>query len=105
MICFRTKKALQSLSFLRLLKRGFDYMTDSSKTSKYEFSMILLATMASENIANRQKISKIKAFSRLIKSKSAELLFDESSGMWLNGSDYIADEYRRDKNRRRNNNK
>lgn len=79
--------------------------SDSSKTSKFEFSKILLATMASENIANRQKISKIKAFSRLIKSKSAELLFDESSGMWLNSSNYVADEYRREKNRRRNNKK
>lgn len=49
------------------------------------------------NIARRQKISKRKAFTRFMKSKTVEMLFDESTYMWMNGSDYIADEYRIEK--------
>lgn len=67
------------------------------KLSKFEFSMELLSAMAAENIARSQKISKIKAFDRFIKSKTAQMLFDEDSGLWLNGPDYIADEYRRER--------
>lgn len=60
--------------------------------------MELLSAMASETIARRQKISKIKAFDRFMKSKTAEMLFDEDTGLWLNGPDYIADEYVRERN-------
>jgi hypothetical protein len=67
------------------------------KMSENEYSMELLAAMASMNIARRQKISKTKAFTRFMKSKTAEMLFDETTGMWMNGPDYIADEYRREK--------
>ena len=62
-----------------------------------EFTMELLAAMASANLAKQQKISRIKAFTRFMKSKTAEMLFDESTYMWMNGPDYIADEYRREK--------
>ncbi len=65
--------------------------------SENEYTMELLAAMASENIAKCQKISKVKAFMRFMKSKTAEMLFDESTYMWMNGPDYIADEYRREK--------
>ena len=64
--------------------------------SKYEYSMQLLAGMASLNIARQQKISKTNAFFKFMRSKTAEMLFDESSDMWMNGPDYIADEYRRE---------
>ena len=67
------------------------------KMSENEYSMELLAAMASMNIARRQKISKTKAFTRFMKSRTAEMLFDETTGMWMNGPDYIADEYRREK--------
>ena len=30
-------------------------------------------------------------------SKKAKMLFDESTYMWMNGPDYIADEYRRER--------
>ena len=66
------------------------------KASKYEYTMELLSAMAAENIARKQKISKIKAFDRFMRSKTAKLLFDEDSGFWMNGPDYIADEYRRE---------
>ncbi len=62
--------------------------------SKYEYTMELLAMMASVNIARSQKISRTKAFSKFIRSKTGEMLFDESTDMWMNGPDYIADEYR-----------
>ncbi|MBQ9340950.1 MAG: hypothetical protein IJT81_01140 [Lachnospiraceae bacterium] len=65
--------------------------------SKYEYTMELLAMMASVNIARRQKISRMKAFSKFIKSETGKMLFDESTDMWMNGPDYIADEYRREK--------
>lgn len=66
------------------------------KESKYEYTMQLLAAMASENIAKEKKISKIKAFYKFMKSKTGKMLFDESTDMWMNGPDYIADEYRRE---------
>ena len=65
--------------------------------SENEYTIELLAAMASANIAKRQKISRTKAFTRFMRSKTAEMLFDESTYMWMNGPDYIADEYRREK--------
>ena len=64
--------------------------------SKYEYTMELLAAMASINIAREKKISRTKAFSRFIRSETGKMLFDESTDMWMNGPDYIADEYRRE---------
>lgn len=49
--------------------------------------------MASEEIAKRLHISKIKAFEHFIKSKTADMLFDDTCLMWHNGPAYIADEY------------
>ncbi len=65
--------------------------------SKYEYTMELLAMMASINIARRQKISRTKAFSKFIRSETGRMLFDESTDMWMNGPDYIADEYMRER--------
>ena len=67
------------------------------EVSKYEYTMQLLAAMASINIAREQKISRTKAFFRFMKSQTAAMLFDESTDMWMNGPDYIADEYRRER--------
>lgn len=66
------------------------------EVSKYEYTMQLLAAMASQNIAKRQKISREKAFFRFMRSKTGQMLFDEGTDMWMNGPDYIADEYRRE---------
>lgn len=68
--------------------------------SPNEYTIELLAAMASSNIAKQQKISKTKAFTKFMKSKTAEMLFDESTYLWMNGPDYIADEYRREKKRK-----
>lgn len=67
------------------------------KPSKYEYTMELLAAMAAEIIARRQKISKIRAFDRFMRSKTADMLFDDSFDLWMNGPDYIAEEYKREK--------
>ncbi len=66
------------------------------KQSKYEFGMELLAAMTASVIAKRQGISRIRAFDKFIKSETAQMLFDESTGLWLNGPDYLADEYKRE---------
>lgn len=75
------------------------------KVSENEYTIELLAAMAASNLARKQKISKTKAFTRFMKSKTAEMLFDESTYMWMNGPDYIADEYRREREAAANKNK
>ena len=57
--------------------------------SENEYTLEILAAMVSQNIAKRQKISRTKAFTRFMKSKTAEMLFDESTYMWMNGPDYV----------------
>lgn len=64
--------------------------------SKYEFAMELLAAMSASVIAKKQKISRIRAFDKFMKSETALMLFDQDTGMWLNGPDYIAAEYNRE---------
>ena len=44
------------------------------EVSKYEYTMQLLAAMASINIAREQKISRTKAFFRFMKSQTAAML-------------------------------
>lgn len=65
--------------------------------SKYEYSMELLAAMACKTIAKQKKIPQIQAFGSFIKSKTANMLFDERTAFWCNEPDYIADEYNREK--------
>ena len=66
------------------------------KASKYEYTMELLSAMASENIAKKMHLSKIKAFDRFMKSETARMLFDDEYLLWQNGPDYIAAEYYRE---------
>jgi len=64
--------------------------------SKYEYSMELLTAMVCKSIAKQEKISLIQAFKDFIKSKTAKMLFDESTVFWWNGPDYIFDEYKKE---------
>lgn len=64
------------------------------KRSKHEYCMQILAMLSAENIAKEQKISKIKAYSKFMVSKTGEMLFDEATGLWMNGPDYLAYEYK-----------
>ncbi len=73
------------------------------RVSKYEYTMELLAAMAAMNIAREKKIARTKAFFRFMKSQTADMLFDERTDMWMNGPDYIADEYRREMAARKKN--
>lgn len=73
------------------------------RVSKYEYTMELLAAMAAMNIAREKKISRTQAFFRFMKSQTADMLFDERTDMWMNGPDYIADEYRREMAARKKN--
>lgn len=73
-----------------------DFANLIKKESKYEYTMELLAAMVSENIAKELEISRIDAFLKFMKSETAKMLFDENMSIWMNGPDYIADEYRRE---------
>ena len=64
-----------------------------------ECSMELLAAMACKTIAEQKKIPQIKAFDSFIKSKTANMLFDERPAFWCNGPEYVADEYNREQNK------
>ena len=55
-----------------------------------------MQVMAGKSIAEQKKIPQIKAFDSFIKSKTANILFDERTAFWCNGPDYIADEYYRE---------
>lgn len=74
-----------------ILKEG-----NNIKVSKFEYSMELLAMDAAMNLAEEMKIPRIKAFFIFMKSETGDMLFDEDTDMWMNGPDYIADEYRRE---------
>ncbi len=65
----------------------------SVEIDKTEFTMELLAAMAVKTIAKEKKISRVKALSKFMVSKTGQMLFDASSGLWMNGPDYIAEEY------------
>lgn len=64
--------------------------------SENEYTMLSLAEMATKNIAKEQKKSKLSVFLKFMKSQTGKMLFDESTDLWMNGPDYIADEYRRE---------
>lgn len=74
-----------------ILKEG-----NNMKVSKFEYSMELLAMDAAMNLAEEMKISRPKAFFIFMQSETGDMLFDEDTDMWMNGPDYIADEYRRE---------
>ena len=85
-----------------LKRKSWKNQCRMARISPYEYSMQVLAIMAAEIIAKTRKISKQKAYSRFMVSKTGEMLFDESTDLWMNGPDYIVDEYKREmKNRMR----
>lgn len=62
-------------------------------SSENEYTMQILAALTSKVIAKKLKISDIQAFDTFIKSRTAEILFDEKYLLWHDGPDYIANEY------------
>lgn len=63
------------------------------KEESREYVMETLATMVVQERAeaeNRDFTDVLRDFRR---SRTFEKLFDESTGLWMNGPDYISDEY------------
>ena len=64
-------------------------MTDDAR----EYAMELLAIMVIADRAHLQGKSQEEVFSEFRKSRTFASLFDPESGLWMNGPDYISDEY------------
>lgn len=64
-------------------------MSDESR----EYAMNLLATMVVQQRAERSGQSFEEEFSEFRRSKTFEMLYDPDTGLWMNGPDYISDEY------------
>jgi len=58
-----------------------------------ETAMELLATMMLRDRAEREGRSFTDVFSEVRRSKTFEHLFDPEYGLWMNGPDYISEEY------------
>jgi len=81
-----------------LYNKGANILKEGNiiKVSRFEYSMELLAMDASMNLAEEMKFPRTKAFFIFMKSETGDMLFNEDTDMWMNGPDYIADEYRRE---------
>ena len=68
-------------------------MTNESR----EYTMNLLATMVAQDIAKKESLSFEEAFSEFRKTRTFMMLYESETGLWLNGPDYIFDEYNLEK--------
>lgn len=64
-------------------------MTDEAR----EYAMESLAVMTITEIAEKENCSQDEAFDRFVRSDTYEKLYDPECGLWMNGPDYITDEY------------
>lgn len=64
-----------------------------------EYAMQLLAAMVVEKRAEKENRPKEDVWSEFRKSTTFASLFDAGTGLWLNGPDYISDEYDLELNR------
>lgn len=60
---------------------------------KTELSMQVLAALCVKVISEKEKITERAALSKFLKSRAAMMLFDKSTGLYLNGPDYVVNEY------------
>ena len=58
-----------------------------------EYAMELLATMVVQDRAISEKRNFVDILREFRRSKTFADLFDESTDLWMNGPDYISDEY------------
>lgn len=58
-----------------------------------EAAMEMIAAMMLSDRAERENRSFEEVFSEFRRSKTFEQLFDKDTGLWMNGPDYISDEY------------
>lgn len=66
---------------------------DSTLQEKIKFSMNLNATLTIQEIAKKMNISLEKALLLFMKSKTAEMLYDDSTKLWWDSPDSIAQEF------------
>lgn len=66
---------------------------DSALQEKIKFSMNLNATLTIQEIAKKMNISLEKALLLFMKSKTAEMLYDDSTKLWWDSPDSIAQEF------------
>lgn len=64
-------------------------MTESSR----EYAMELLATMVVADRAEKENRTSQEVFSEFRRSETFAKLFDPELELWVNGPDYISDEY------------
>ena len=64
-------------------------LNDQSK----ELAMELLCAMTVEDIAAETNEDIDDVYKKFRKSRTFDMIFDEETGVWLNGPSYIVDEY------------
>ena len=63
------------------------------KEESREYVMNTLATMVVQDRAETEQRPFTQVFSEFRKSATYEELFDPDTGLWMNGPDYISEEY------------
>ena len=63
------------------------------KESFREFAMQSLTAMVVEDRAKKEKRPTEELFRQFRRSRTYAMLFNKDAGLWLNGPDYISDEY------------
>lgn len=58
-----------------------------------EFAMQTLTAMVVEDRAKKSKQSTEEVLRAFRRSRTYAMLFDKDTGLWMNGPDYISDEY------------
>ena len=64
-------------------------MTNESR----EYAMELLAIMVVDERAIKENRTQEEIFREFRRSRTFENLFDSETGLWMNGPDYISEEY------------
>lgn len=72
---------------------------ENENEPRIELSMQLLAVLCAEEIAEKENIKESSALNKFLQSDAALVLFDKSTGLWLNGPDYVTGEYYEEKAR------
>ena len=72
-------------------------LTDVTEDQK-KFAIDAIITLVVEELAKESDRAPDVVLKEFISSKTGALLYDESSKLWWNGPDYIADMYRKEKN-------
>ncbi len=62
-------------------------------------AMNCVASMAIEELAQMERISVSRAATEFLSSKTAEMLFDDSTKLWWEGPSAIVDEYLKESQR------